>query len=252
MNGLRTAAALLTRVPVAREEMSDHDLARSIPWFPVVGGLVGIAVACVYAAAAWPLPPLVAATIAVGSGVALTGAFHEDGLADCADALGGWTRQEARRILKDPVHGTYGVLALVLSVTLRVGAVAALSPWEALAALPAAHALGRGAAVWALRVFPPAPGEGLGAGYAALGSRRQVVAGVTTALVIGAAAIGWGVTLAVGCGAGAVAVGLWARRRLGGISGDVLGAIEQVGEAVVLAGAAAILGAGLPMAPWIP
>jgi adenosylcobinamide-GDP ribazoletransferase len=232
-------------------EVDEAALARSVPWFPVVGAVVGLAVAGVYAAVAQALPPLVAASLAVLGGVALTGAFHEDGLADCADAAGGWTPEEARRILRDPAHGTYGVLALVASVVIRVAALAALSPVQALAALPAAHALGRGAALWALLRHPAATQEGLGASYAARATTGAVTAGVLTSLVIAAAA-GWVTAFAVGCAVAAVLLGRWAARRLGGITGDVLGAIEQTGEIVVLVGAAGLAQAGLRFAPWLP
>src|SRR5205823_10740767 len=126
-------------------------------WFPVVGALLGLGAAGVYAGTRLVLPSLVAATLAVCVAVLLTGAFHEDGLADTADAIGGgWNREDALRILKDPTHGTYGVLAIALSVLLRVGAVAALDGWAALAVLPAAHALSRGAAVGLLGWARPA------------------------------------------------------------------------------------------------
>jgi adenosylcobinamide-GDP ribazoletransferase len=251
MSGLRAAAAFLTRVPVGRGQTDEATLARSVPWFPVVGGLVGLAVAGLYSAGAWVLPTLVSASLAVVGGVVLTGAFHEDGLADCADAVGGWTPEQARRILRDPVHGTYGVLALLASVLIRVAALAALSPGQAVAALPAAHALGRGAALWALLRHPPAAGDGLGASYAARASSGAVGAGVAASLVIAAAA-GWVAAFALVCAGGALGMGRWARTRLGGLTGDVLGAIEQIGEVIVLVGAAAFAQAGIRAAPWLP
>src|SRR6266511_1656372 len=141
MTALRIAASFLTRLRVGATVEVPADLARSLPWFPVVGGLLWIGRAGVFAGARVVLPSFVAASLAVGVGVIITGALHEDGLADTADALGGgWTREEALRILKDPAHGTYGVLAIALSVLLRVGAVTSLDGWMALATLPAAHA----------------------------------------------------------------------------------------------------------------
>ena len=151
MRGLRAAVAFLTRVPVGS---ADDDPGRSVPWFPVVGALVGLVVAGLYAGALQLLPALPAAAIAVAAGVLLTGAFHEDGLADTADALGAWEPEEARRILKDPTHGTYGVSALVLVLVTRVGALSALGGWAALAVLPAAHALARAASLSMLTAVP--------------------------------------------------------------------------------------------------
>src|SRR5439155_19707542 len=128
-------------------------------------------------AALWAFPPVVASTLTVGLGVGLTGALHEDGLADLADALGGRSREEALRILRDPAHGTYGVVAIGLSLVLRVGAVAALDRWAGLAVLPAAHALSRSGSVGLLWAMRPASNEGLGAAFArAVDPRRAALA----------------------------------------------------------------------------
>ena len=113
------------------------------------------------------MPTSVAAAVGVLVGVLVTGAFHEDGLADTADAFaGGWTVERRFEILKDPRHGTYGVAALCGSIVLRVVAVATLGPAAAFAGLVAAHTLGRGAAVAAMGAVPVARPDGLGADYA--------------------------------------------------------------------------------------
>lgn len=242
MRGLRAAASFLTRVPVGPGGEGSPDLARSVPWFPVVGGLLGAVVAGVYVAALFAFPSLVASTLAIGCGVLLTGAFHEDGLADTADALGrGWSREEALRILKDPAHGTYGVLAIAFSLLLRVGALAALDRWSALAVLPAAHALSRAASIWLLGFARPATGEGLGASYASLVGRRQLVGAFAAGLLIGLASFGpWVLPATLLAGLGASVVGWLSVRKLGGVTGDILGAAQQAGEVLVL-----LLGAGL-------
>src|SRR5439155_27188630 len=122
-----------TRVPAR----GDAPPERAVPWLPVVGALIGALCAAVYAATRSVLTPPVAATLAVGAGVLLTGALHEDGLADVADALGaGGGRQRVPEIMKDPLHGTYGVLAIVLGVVARIAAVAGLGPAAAAVALP--------------------------------------------------------------------------------------------------------------------
>jgi adenosylcobinamide-GDP ribazoletransferase len=156
MNGLRGAVALLTRVRV-RTDARPETVASSIPWFPVVGCGVGAAVAVVYILLRALLPGLPAAAAAVAAGVALTGALHEDGLGDVADAFGGSSdAKEALRILADARLGTYGVIAVTTSLLLRAGTLAALDPWAAAAALPAAHALSRAAAMIPAAVMPAA------------------------------------------------------------------------------------------------
>ena len=138
------------------------------------------------------VPAAVAAAVAVLFGIAVTGAFHEDGLADTADALaGGWSRERRLEILADPRHGSYGVAALCGSIVLRVVAVAALAPAAAFAGLVAAHALGRGVAVAAMGVVPLAKPDGLGAGYARRVTTSRAAAAGIVALGIAALATGW-------------------------------------------------------------
>lgn len=242
MRGLRAAVSFLTRVPAGPPRLGSSDLARAVPWFPVVGALVGLALAGSYAALLAVLPPLVAAGVTIGVGLLLTGAFHEDGLADTADALGGGrSTEEALAILKDPAHGTYGVSAIALSLLLRVGALASLGRWSALAVLPAAHALSRAASIGLLGVAAPAAEVGLGASYAALVGRRQVLGSLAAGLFVGVASLGpWAMAAAVVAGLGASVVGWLSVRKLGGVTGDVLGAAQQAAEVLVL-----LLGAAL-------
>jgi adenosylcobinamide-GDP ribazoletransferase len=252
VNELRAAAAFLTRVPVASEARGgDADMARAPPWFPVVGALVGATVAGVYAGALQLLPSLPAAAVAVMASVLLTGAFHEDGLADTADALGAWEPEEAQRILKDPTHGTYGVSALVLVLVTRVGALSALGGWTALAILPAAHALGRAAALGLLGVVPASGDEGLGASFAAhVGRRQLLLVGVVAAVLAAAAAGAWVVPAAALAVIGAAAVGRVGARRIGGVTGDLLGAAEQVAETLVFLLGAAVVAQRWGGLPW--
>lgn len=252
LNGFRTAVSLLTRVPVGADRPQPSALARAVPWFPVVGGLLGLAVAATYAAALTVLPPLPAAFIAVVVGIVLTGAFHEDGFGDTADALGAREgKEDALRILKDPAHGTYGVIAIVLSVLLRGVSLGALGGWSAVAVLPAAHALSRGAASLLLGRLPPAGGEGLGASYSGVTTRRRVGATVTGGLLVGFLFMGPWVAPAAGLALlGAATVGSLSVRRIGGITGDVLGAAQQIGEVLVILLGAAVVSNGWPFLPW--
>ena len=169
------------------------------------------------------LPPLPAASLAVVAGIGLTGAFHEDGLGDTADAfVGHHDRDDTVRILKDPRLGTFGVLAVAASLLLRAGAVAALTPAAALAALPAAHALSRAAAVATMTVLPAAAETGLGASYVLALSRWRALTGAAAGL---------------------------ATRRIGGVTGDVLGAIQQLAEILVLLVAVAAVTSGFSSSP---
>jgi adenosylcobinamide-GDP ribazoletransferase len=252
VSGFGLAVTLLTRVPLRRLTADSQQLAGAVPWFPVVGALVGAAIAGVYAVASLGLPALAAATVAIGCGVLLTGALHEDGLGDSADALaGGWTREERLRILRDPRLGTYGVSAVVISLLLRVSALSALDPWDAAAALVAAHALARAVVTGLLGVLRPATEEGLGASYARAVTRGRVLGGVLVGAALGSAAVG---VLALPASAvavaGAACLGVAARRRLGGLTGDVLGAAEQLAEALVLLVAVVAATTGWTMVAW--
>ncbi len=232
--GFLGAVQFLTRIPVRTRVAPD--LSAAVVWFPVVGGLIGALVGGVAAGLGELVPAAVAAAVAVLVGIAVTGAFHEDGLADTADALaGGWTREQRLEILDDPRHGSYGVAALCGSIVLRIVAVAALAPGDAFTGLVAAHTLGRGVAVAAMGVVPLAKPDGLGAGYARSVTIRRGLAAGLLAVVIAAVATGWWAgPLAVAAIAGAVVVAFLAWRTIGGITGDVLGAIEQVAECAVL------------------
>jgi adenosylcobinamide-GDP ribazoletransferase len=232
--GFFAAIQFLTRVPVGRDTAADT--AAVVVWFPVVGALVGAAVGGIAAGLDHAVPSAVAAAVAVLSGVLITGAFHEDGLADTADAIGGgWTPERRLEILKDPHHGTYGVAALGGSIVLRVVAVASLGPAAAFAGLVAAHAVARGVAVATMGAVPVARREGLGADFArSVGAGRALVANLI-AIGLGALATGWWIGPLAAAAAVAAAVAAWLSwRAFGGITGDVLGAIEQVAECAVL------------------
>jgi len=240
------AAQFLTRVPIRLR--TAPDLAAAVPWFPVVGALIGAAVGLVAAGLTEVVPSSVAAAVAIIVGLLITGAFHEDGLADTADALGGMTPERRREILKDSRHGSYGVAAMCTTIVLRIICVASLGPAAAFAGLVAAHTLGRGAAVAAMVTGRPAPHEGLGADYTRVLSPRSATVGVLAALAIGALVGGWWIApLALAVALGAVAVIRLAHRAFGGISGDLLGAVEQVGECLVLI---VVSGLALHHQPW--
>lgn len=249
MSGFRDALAFLTRVPVGREA-AEEGIEKASSWFPVVGALVGLAVAGIYAAAYPWLPSLLAAMIAVGAGIWLTGAFHEDGLADSFDALGsGATGEEALAIMRDPRLGTYGTTAVVLSVVWRVVAVASLAPAAALAGLVMAHSLGRAGSVALMALTPAARPDGLGRSGVSGVTQGGVWFAILTGLAVSSVAAGpW-----VGPAVIAVALTVIALRRVGvrrvdGITGDLLGGCEQVSEMLILAIIAGAAWQG--WAPW--
>jgi adenosylcobinamide-GDP ribazoletransferase len=251
VSGFLGAVSFLTRVPTGTGTRRPQELATFVPWFPAVGAGVGLAVAAVYAGASQLLAPLPAASLAVAAGIALTGAFHEDGLGDTADAFaGGQDRDSTIGILKDPRLGTFGVLAVAASLLLRVGAVAALAPGAALAALPAAHALSRAGAVATMAVLPAAGDTGLGASYVLALSRRRALAGAAAGLAIAVALLGvTAVWAAAAAAAAAALLGRLAVRRIGGVTGDVLGAVQQLGEILVLLAAVVAVTAGRLQSP---
>ena len=235
MSGFLGAVQFLTRIPVRTRTAIPHD--RVLPWLPIVGALIGAAVGGLAVGLGHLVPTDVSAMCAIGAGLLITGAFHEDGLADVADAFGGGTTPERRmEIMKDSRHGTYGVAALCTSVVLRWVSVATIvSSHAVFAGLLAAHALGRTGAVAAMGLFPPARDAGLGADHARRLRPLPTTAGIVVALGILLVACGWWIApVALATVVGAGAVSLLAMRKIGGLTGDVLGAIEQVVECLVL------------------
>ena len=234
MTGLLGAIQFLTRVPVRLRTAPDH--ARVLPWFGPVGVLIGAAVGLVAAGLAELVPATPAAAGAVVVGLLVTGAFHEDGLADVADAFGGgWTVERRLEILKDSRHGTYGVAALTGSIVVRVASLASITGAAALVATAvAAHALGRVAAVATMFVAPPATESGLGVTARRALRRGPTLAGIAATTSLVALVTGWWVVpmLAVAV-VGTAAVVVLALRKIGGLAGDVLGAVEQVVECLV-------------------
>jgi adenosylcobinamide-GDP ribazoletransferase len=243
LRNVAIAIAFLTRVPVrVPGPVADGSLAGAAPWFPIAGLLVGAAAAAmVLAATAVGVPPLVAAALAALVTALVTGALHEDGLADTADALGVADRARALEVMRDSRIGSFGAVALVTVLVARIGAVAALVPPErAAAALLAAAALSRAALPVVLATGRSARSSGLAAAAGRPGAAR-VGTGLAIATVITLAALPAGVaviTIAVtALVAAAVAAAL--DRRFGGCTGDTLGAVQQTAELACLTTVAA-------------
>jgi adenosylcobinamide-GDP ribazoletransferase len=238
-----TAAALLTRLPVGAAAPEDGAIATASWAFPLVGAGIGALAALAFLAAELlGCGGAAAALIALAAGLAITGALHEDGLADTADGFGGGhDRDDKLAIMRDSRIGSFGVIALVLSLGLRAAALATLGdPIHAGLALIAAHAASRGALPPLMRVLAPARADGLGA---AAGRPSPTISIVATALggVIALALLGPGrglIALILMAGALALAA-ILAQRQIGGYTGDVLGFFQQIGEIAMLLAAAA-------------
>jgi adenosylcobinamide-GDP ribazoletransferase len=238
-----TATALLTRLPVGVPAPADGAVAAAGWAFPLVGAGIGALCALAFFAAELVgCGDAVAALIAVSAGLALTGAFHEDGLADTVDGFGGGKDREAKlRIMRDSRQGSFGIVALVLSIALRAAALAAIGdPIHAGLALIAAHAASRGALPPLMRALAPARSVGLGA----TAGRPSLTVAIIAATFGGAIVLALlgprtgAIALLLTGGAVALAA-ILAQRQIGGYTGDVLGFFQQIGEIVILLVAAA-------------
>jgi adenosylcobinamide-GDP ribazoletransferase len=222
---------LLTRLPVPRSLPAQAGGSWA---YPVVGAVIGLLSAAIYKTGVlFGLPAIVAAILAVAVGTLTTGALHEDGLADTADGFGGGaTVARKREIMRDSRIGTFGALALMLSLGLRVAALTTLAePARVTVALVAAGVLGRGAMVGMMLALPPARPDGMAA---SLGRVPVMPAVIGLAIACACVFLPHGVS-ALLAAVIAAAVMLWlAHRQIGGYTGDVLGATEQVVECAVL------------------
>ncbi|QDT62110.1 Cobalamin synthase [Stieleria bergensis] len=247
-----TAVHFLTRITVSKIAMDDsldhaRALNRSVVFFPLVGGVIGLATAALVCGLAWlGFPALLAALMAIGIEAYLTGAFHEDAFADTCDALGGgWTREDVLKIMKDSRLGTYGTMGLLIGVSIRWMAIGTMvqEDWQwTLAAVVAAAALGRFAIVTLMSTTAPI-GDRDSQAKDVSGNQsggRLLVAG----LLMTPFCAPWFVLRpwhAVGAIVAAGIVLLWYRhkilKRLGGTTGDLLGASGFLIQLVILIGA---------------
>jgi adenosylcobinamide-GDP ribazoletransferase len=247
MEALRPAAAavaFLTRVPIGRRlRIEAGDVARGAWLFPLVGGAVGGAAGLVADLAVDRLPALAAGVLAVGVAALLTGALHLDALADAADALGARDREHALAIMRDHAIGAFGATALAVVCVLDAALLGALaeSGDAALVGL-AAGAAGRAAMLPLAFSLPYArPGEGQGRLLGGIGT-PTVVVGIALAAMLALPA-GWaGLVGAAAAALVALVLALAARRALGGVTGDVLGATAKLAETAALLAAVAALG----------
>lgn len=231
---LRLAFGFLTRWPMKLPGLlPEGAMARAMWAFPLVGAFIGSVSGAVFLLARRALPDWPSALLAIAAAIVLTGALHEDGLADCADGFGGGRDKDGKlAIMRDSRIGTYGALALILSVSLRLSAIAACRHLPA--ALFIAHCLGRTALPVMMRLLPPAGSSGIAAGIG-----RPGWPSVTIALAIGVGLTIWFYQLnafrpLLAALVASACMALLARRQIGGFTGDVLGATEQAVEISVL------------------
>lgn len=240
------AVQFLTRIPLPRLPYDPGSLSRSVKFFPVVGLIVGSAAALLHLLIAPHLPRLVTALLVIVFLAAITGCLHEDGLADTADGFGGGTsREQILVILKDSRIGSYGGVALMLSVMARVLLLASLPLAQVGQYLIVAHVLCRWTTLPLSCYLAPArsqqdaAGAGQGARIARLTTRGTLIVG---SLFTFAACVALLRTHAAAAIIATILVtlisGLYYQRRIGGVTGDCFGATNQIAEiAVYLTGA---------------
>ncbi len=242
---LAAAFGLLSRLPVGGAVQNGRELARGAWAWPVVGAVLGgLAGLVALAALGLGVPAAVAAGLALAAQVLLTGGLHEDGLADSADGLwGGASPARRLEIMRDSRVGSYGVLALVLGMGLRWAALAALfqAGWV-LAPLVAVGAVSRAAMALLMARLPAARADGLAAGAGTVAPRTALAAlalGLGLALICVGGASLWA---AVWAGVAVAVLASAARTRIGGQTGDILGAGQQLAEMAALVALSAAIG----------
>jgi adenosylcobinamide-GDP ribazoletransferase len=244
---LAQALMLLTRLPVpARAHGTPRGAAAAWAW-PLAGAVVGVLAALAgFGALALGLAPGLAAALVLAVQMAATGALHEDGLADCADGFwGGHTRERRLEIMRDSRIGSFGALALMVTILARwaaLGAMFAASPWVAAGCIVAVSALSRVPMAALLAALPHARDDGLARAVGRPEPATLALAAGVAALIAGAAAGSLLVPLALATAGAGAAVALLARAKLGGQTGDTLGAAQQTAELAALAAASAMIG----------
>lgn len=233
-----TALGFLTALPVPRQQVGAATLARSLIFFPFVGLLVGAILFAIDLALARLLPRELRAALLIAALLALTRALHLDGLMDCCDGLfGGFTPERRLAIMRDSRVGAFGVLGAIVFLLLRYGGLIALAGDWRLVGLLLPPTLGRWAMALAIVGFPYARASGMGAAFKEAGRGWHV--GLATFAAVG---VGLGLWLPWGGAAIALvalialAAGRFMVGRLGGLTGDCYGAINELVEAVLLIG----------------
>jgi len=242
---LKIGILFCTRLPILHSSpIESRDLARASWTFPIAGALVGGVGALAYAVA-WGvgLPPALAAAVGIATTLLATGCLHEDGLADVADGFGGGQDRERKlEIMRDSRIGAYGTCALVMSLLLRWAATAAIAnPLPVALALVASHVSARAVLPAFMRLVPTARSDGLSAKAGQPTPGCVAVAALLGVMALGGALGPYAMPIGIGLVAAASYFMAWLSvRQIGGQTGDVLGALEQIVEIAVLLVAAGI------------
>ncbi len=237
----RASVTFLTRVPVGGFPYSDAEWRWTSAWFPAVGALLGVVYAGVWVASE-PAGPLVSGALVVATTLLVTGAFHEDGLADTADALGGaYNRTRLFEILKDSRIGAFGAAALIIVMILRVALLARLGVHAPLA-LVVTQCLSRALPVWLMVALPYVTMDAAARSRTVARAAWPQAVGATLWPVLLVVALVWygglpssaALTLALVSAAVTLVCGWRFHVRAGGVTGDFLGATQQVSECALL------------------
>ena len=236
-----SAVQFLTRVPVPTPSYSADSLARSVKFFPVVGLLVGASAALVHLLLAPHWSRAVVAFLVLTYLCLITGLIHEDGLADAADGFGGgWNREKILLIMRDSRIGSYGAVALILSVLGRIFLLSSLPLALVPLYLIATRVLGQWTTLPLSFYLSPARAQsedrtdGQGARIARMTSRGSLIAGTIFSFAVVIALLRARAAFAIGAAiVGTFAGGLYFQKRIGGVTGDCFGATNQVAEVVV-------------------
>lgn len=235
-----TALRFFSRLPIPdwQPSSSHPKLNQAVAAFPLCGLIIALPLAILWYVSNQFLSPTLSATLAVALGVFITGALHEDGLADCADGLGGGsTKERAMEIMRDSTIGTFGGSALIFSIAIRILALAMLSPIAGVSALLIAHSSARAAIAIALYTTDYARSSGMAQTVEDGVTPTQFQLTLTIASIVAFLCSGliFNALLAPVLGMLAAWAFLhWFKSRIGGYTGDALGAMEQLAEITIL------------------
>jgi adenosylcobinamide-GDP ribazoletransferase len=229
------ALQFLTRLPVPSPAYEPDMVLRGAKFFPLVGAVVALGAIAVERITRTHLPSPIVALLVLGYLVVITGGFHEDGLADTSDAFGGgWTRERILEIMHDSRIGSFGAIALVLSLLLRWASLTALPPARFASYVLVAHVLCRWTTLPLGALAKSARTEGMGAQVAHKISGVSLAIGSLLAFLIAACALGSSMWIPLGAVAAVTVVtGLYYRSQIGGVTGDCFGATNQIAEIAV-------------------
>jgi adenosylcobinamide-GDP ribazoletransferase len=242
MNSLLGTIRFLTIIPTVRPGLDEARLCVKPEYFPVVGLVLGIVLAIVDAVFLWLFPPPLASACTIIALIILTGGLHLDGLADTADGFfSARPREEILRIMRDSRTGAMGVMAIAGILLLKVSALSSLAPGIRMRALLLMPVAGRCAMAALMAHLPPARPDGLAALLRPKEAKYLLIVSPAALLVLGWLLLGKdGIVVGVVCLLALVPVSLYMFRKIGGMTGDTLGAACEIVEAISLMAAAGI------------